>query len=95
MTLPAFKKRSMQVRYDILLEQTRREVILTVLALIGGNVFGRSVSLPFNRALHCTQTVITSDLSREFDACGEHEIAELLAALRHVQTSLAQVLAGM
>ncbi|SPB18031.1 methyl-accepting chemotaxis sensory transducer [Caballeronia novacaledonica] len=66
-------------------------LVVLMLALIGGYLFSRSVSRPLNRALGCAQAVATGDLSLEFDARGKDEIAELLAALKHMQTSLAQV----
>ena len=46
---------------------------------------------PLNHASGCVQAFATSDLSLEFDARGKDEIAELLTALKHMQTSLAQV----
>ncbi|WP_250479263.1 MULTISPECIES: methyl-accepting chemotaxis protein [unclassified Caballeronia] len=66
-------------------------LVVLALALIGGYVFSRSVSRPLNRALGCAQAVATGDLSLEFDARGKDEIAELLVALKHMQTSLAKV----
>ncbi|WMY10955.1 methyl-accepting chemotaxis protein [Paraburkholderia phenoliruptrix] len=65
-------------------------VVLT-LAMVGGYLFSRTVSRPLARALACAQAVATGDLSLEFEARGKDEIAELLAALKHMQTSLARV----
>ncbi|BBQ01211.1 methyl-accepting chemotaxis protein (plasmid) [Burkholderia sp. SFA1] len=66
-------------------------LLVLALALIGGYLFSRTVSRPLARALGCAQAVATGDLSLEFEARGKDEIAELLAALKHMQTSLAQV----
>ncbi|WP_250536351.1 methyl-accepting chemotaxis protein [Caballeronia sp. AZ10_KS36] len=61
------------------------------LALGGGFLFSRTVSRPIARALGCAQAVAEGDLSLDFDAHGKDEIAELLGALKHMQTSLANV----
>ncbi|SAK99196.1 methyl-accepting chemotaxis sensory transducer [Caballeronia fortuita] len=61
------------------------------LALVGGYLFSRTVSRPLARALGCAQAVATGDLSLDFDTRGKDEIAELLAALKQMQTSLARV----
>lgn len=61
------------------------------LAMIGGYLFSRTVSGPLLRALGCARAVATGDLSLEFDAHGKDEIAELLIALKHMQSSLANV----
>ncbi|RZF23824.1 HAMP domain-containing protein [Paraburkholderia sp. UYCP14C] len=66
-------------------------LLVLTLALIGGYLFSRTVSRPLVRALGCAQAVAAGDLSLEFDSRGQDEIAELLAALKHMQTSLALV----
>jgi methyl-accepting chemotaxis protein len=60
-------------------------------AMVGGVMFSRTVSRPIVRALGCAQAVATGDLSLDFDTHGKDEIAELLGALKHMQTSLANV----
>jgi methyl-accepting chemotaxis protein len=62
-----------------------------IIAMAGGIFFSRTVSRPIVRALDCAQAVATGDLSLEFDTHGKDEIAELLGALKHMQTSLANV----
>jgi methyl-accepting chemotaxis protein len=65
--------------------------IVLALASIGGYLFSRTVSRPLARALGCAKAVAAGDLSLEFEASGKDEIAELLAALQHMQSSLATV----
>ena len=62
-----------------------------VLASIGGYLFSRSVSRPLARALGCAQAVAAGDLSLDFHSDGKDEIAALLVALKHMQSSLASV----
>ncbi|WP_144110232.1 methyl-accepting chemotaxis protein [Paraburkholderia sp. BCC1886] len=68
-------------------------IMLAVLALgmIGGFLFSRSVSRPLGRALGCARAVATGDLSLDFDSSGKDEIAQLLNALKDMQSSLSQV----
>ncbi|MCC8396375.1 methyl-accepting chemotaxis protein [Paraburkholderia sp. MMS20-SJTR3] len=66
-------------------------LVVLALASVGGYLFSRTVSRPLARALGCAQAVAAGDLSLEFDANGKDEIAELLAALKHMQASLANV----
>ena len=63
------------------------------LAMIGGVLFSRTVSRPLGRALGCARAVATGDLSMEFDSGGKDEIAQLLVALKDMQSSLSQVVA--
>lgn len=70
-------------------------LMLSVLALamIGGVMFSRTVSRPLGHALNCARAVATGNLSMEFDSSGKDEIAQLLAALKDMQSSLSQVVA--
>ena len=63
------------------------------LAMIGGVMFSRTVSLPLGHALRCARAVATGNLSMDFDSSGKDEIAQLLAALKDMQSSLSQVVA--
>ena len=63
------------------------------LAMIGGVMFSRTVSLPLGHALRCAQAVATGNLSMDFDSSGKDEIAQLLAALKDMQSSLSLVVA--
>jgi methyl-accepting chemotaxis protein len=63
------------------------------LAMIGGVMFSRTVSLPLGHALRCARAVATGNLSMDFDSSGRDEIAQLLAALKDMQSSLSQVVA--
>ncbi len=67
-------------------------VVLT-LAMVGGYLFSRTVSRPLGRALGCARAVAKGDLSMEFDSSGNDEIAQLLTALKVMQSSLADVVA--
>ncbi|MDR5770909.1 MULTISPECIES: methyl-accepting chemotaxis protein [unclassified Caballeronia] len=66
-------------------------LFVLALSLIGGYLFSRTVSGPLVRALGCARAVAKGDLSHEFETDGKDEIAELLVALKHMQTSLATV----
>lgn len=66
-------------------------LVVLMLTMIGGYVFSRTVSIPLVRAVDCARAVAMGDLSLEFETRGKDEIAELLTALKHMQTSLAQV----
>lgn len=68
-------------------------LVVLALAMIGGYMFSRTVSLPLGRALGCAQAVATGDLSMEFDSSGKDEIAQLLSALKVMQSSLSNVVA--
>src|SRR5471032_638336 len=61
------------------------------IAMVGGFLFSRTVSRPLGRALGCARAVATGDLSLDFDSSGKDEIAQLLAALKDMQSSLSQV----
>jgi methyl-accepting chemotaxis protein len=63
------------------------------LAMIGGVMFSRTVSRPLGHALSCARAVATGNLSMDFDSSGKDEIAQLLAALKDMQSSLSQVVA--
>jgi methyl-accepting chemotaxis protein len=66
-------------------------LVVLVVASVAGYLFSLSVSRPLARALGCAQAVAAGDLSLEFEAQGKDEIAELLAALKEMQSSLANV----
>jgi methyl-accepting chemotaxis protein len=70
-------------------------IVLAVLALamIGGFLFSRTLSRPLGRALGCARAAATGDLSMDFDTSGKDEIAQLLVALKDMQSSLSQVVA--
>jgi methyl-accepting chemotaxis protein len=63
------------------------------LAMIGGVMFSRTVWRPLGHALSCARAVATGNLSMDFDSSGKDEIAQLLAALKDMQSSLSQVVA--
>jgi HAMP domain-containing protein len=63
------------------------------LAMIGGFLFSRTVSRPLGRALGCARAAATGDLSMDFGTSGKDEIAQLLVALKDMQSSLSQVVA--
>jgi methyl-accepting chemotaxis protein len=59
--------------------------------IFGGFVFSRGITRPLIRAVATTRAVAAGDLAVEIEARGKDEIAELLQALGHMQTSLAKV----
>jgi methyl-accepting chemotaxis protein-1 (serine sensor receptor) len=61
--------------------------------MIGGFLFSRTVSRPLGRALGCARAAATGDLSMDFGTSGKDEIAQLLVALKDMQSSLSQVVA--
>lgn len=61
------------------------------LALAGGFVFSRTVTLPLGRAAQFARKVAEGDLSADLHTSGDDETAELLAALEQMQSSLARV----
>jgi methyl-accepting chemotaxis protein len=65
------------------------------LAMIGGILFSRTISGPLRIAVECANAVATGDLSVDLDAAGKDEIAQLLAALKDMQSSLSQVVANV
>ncbi len=55
----------------------------------------RSVTRPIKRAVEVSRAVAAGDLSLQFDASGRNETAQLLAALKEMQDSLARVVHGV
>jgi methyl-accepting chemotaxis protein len=55
----------------------------------------RSITRPINQAVQVSRAVAGGDLSLEFDATGQSETAQLLASLKAMQTSLAQVVGNV
>ncbi|MEF7616075.1 methyl-accepting chemotaxis protein [Aquincola sp. MAHUQ-54] len=76
----------------------------TVAALIGAalaiaGVMGtwliRSTTRPINEAVRVARSVAAGDLTTQFDASGHSETAQLLAALKEMQTRLADIVGGV
>ncbi|KAB1597105.1 HAMP domain-containing protein [Burkholderia cepacia] len=65
-------------------------VVLGV-AMVGAFLFSRAILSPLDRAVACAQAVAEGDLTRDVDAAGRDEIADLLRALRTMQASLSGV----
>ena len=65
-------------------------VVLGV-AMVGAFLFSRAILRPLDRAVACAQAVAEGDLTRDVDAAGRDEIADLLRALQTMQTSLSGV----
>ncbi|KVE80286.1 chemotaxis protein [Burkholderia cepacia] len=65
-------------------------VVLGV-AMVGAFLFSRAILRPLDRAVACAQAVAEGDLTRDVDAAGRDEIADLLRALRTMQASLSGV----
>ncbi|MGU7775266.1 methyl-accepting chemotaxis protein [Burkholderia sp. MR1-5-21] len=66
-------------------------VVVLGIAMIGAFLFSRSILRPLDAAVACAKAVADGDLTREVDASGRDEIAELLRALQTMQTSLSGV----
>ncbi len=62
-----------------------------VAGMVGSVMFSRSVTGPSSRAVGVTQAVAAGDLSLQFDAKGEDEVAHLLQALKLMQSGLVSV----
>ena len=56
-----------------------------------GVLFSRTVTRPIARAVAVARAVAAGDLSRQFNAQGKDETAQLLSALQHMQASLTRV----
>ncbi|MCA3861962.1 MAG: HAMP domain-containing protein [Burkholderia sp.] len=65
-------------------------VVLGV-AMVGALLFSRAILRPLDRAVACAQAVAGGDLTRNVDATGRDEIADLLRALQTMQASLSGV----
>jgi methyl-accepting chemotaxis protein-1 (serine sensor receptor) len=65
------------------------------LAVLGGYLFSRTISRPLHKALGCAEAVANGDLSLDFDTDGKDEVAQLLIALRKMQTSLSNVVSNV
>ncbi|WP_186249095.1 MULTISPECIES: methyl-accepting chemotaxis protein, partial [unclassified Burkholderia] len=65
-------------------------VVLGV-AMVGVFLFSRAILRPLDRAVACAQAVAEGDLTRDVDAAGRDEIADLLRALQTMQASLSGV----
>ena len=57
----------------------------------GAFMFSRSITRPLNRAIDVAHTVADGNLTSEWHATGNDEVAELLGALKNMQTSLSRV----
>jgi methyl-accepting chemotaxis protein len=55
----------------------------------------RSITRPISRAVEVSRAVASGDLSLQFEASGQNETAQLLSALKDMQTSLTTVVAGV
>ena len=72
---------------------------LTLLLALGVGVLMalwiiRSITRPINLAVQVSRAVAAGDLSVQFDTSGKSEIAQLLVALKEMQTSLVGVVSG-
>ena len=55
----------------------------------------RSITRPLHQAVGIARAVADGDLSQQFDASGQSETSQLLAALKAMQTNLAQVVGNV
>jgi methyl-accepting chemotaxis protein-1 (serine sensor receptor) len=68
-------------------------LVVCMLGVGGGFLFSRTIVRPLRRAVESARAVAEGNLTHEIDAVGNDEVAELLQALRHMQSSLAKVVA--
>ncbi|WP_114971107.1 methyl-accepting chemotaxis protein [Rhodoferax ferrireducens] len=66
-------------------------IIALVIAVLMGIWIIRSITRPLNQAVDISRAVAAGDLSLQFDVKGKNETAQLLIALKEMQTSLADV----
>ena len=66
-------------------------VVVTVLGVVGGVLFSRTIARPLVRAVAVARNVAAGDLGQSIDSTGQDETAQLLAALNDMQAALAQV----
>ena len=67
---------------------------IALLAILGW-LLVRSITRPLNQAVEVSRAVAAGDLSLQFEASGKNETAQLLMALKNMQTSLAQVVGNV
>ena len=63
--------------------------------MVGAALFSRAVIRPVAQAVAVARAVAAGDLSRTITVQGDGEVAQLLAALREMQTGLAQVVGSV
>ena len=68
-------------------------LVVCVIGIGGGFLFSRTIVRPLRRAVGAARAVAEGDLTVQIDGTGNDEVAELLQALRHMQGSLAKVVA--
>jgi len=62
---------------------------------IGGVLFSRAITRPIGQAVEVARGVAAGDLTLKFDARGSDEAAQLLRALKEMQSSLASVVSSV
>ena len=70
-------------------------LVVCCVVLFGGVLFSRTITRPIRQAVEVARGVAAGDLSLAFDAQGEDEAAQLLVALREMQSSLATVVSSV
>ncbi len=68
-------------------------LVVCVIGICGGFLFSRTIVRPLRRAVDAARAVAEGDLTVPIEGTGNDEVAELLQALRHMQGSLANVVA--
>ena len=70
-------------------------LVVCAATMLGAVLFSRLINRPIGRALDVARAVAAGDLSQQFDTHGEDETAQLLLALKDMQTHLASVVGGV
>ena len=70
-------------------------LVVCGVGLLGGVLFSRTITRPIDQAVAVASAVAAGDLSLEFNAHGKDETAQLLSALRAMQSSLAKVVGNV
>ena len=93
--------------YDASLKQTEtdasqgQEILLggLILALLLGTaasvILTRSITKPLQQAVHCARSIADGDLTQPVEIMGKDEAAELLQALKNMQSSLVSIVGNV
>jgi methyl-accepting chemotaxis protein-1 (serine sensor receptor) len=83
-------------RYETIRNVSIASIVLGLLfAVFFGMAIARGITVPLRRAVEITEGVAHGDLTANIDGSGSDEIAALMQALSHMQTSLAGVVTSV
>ncbi|WP_416760650.1 methyl-accepting chemotaxis protein [Roseateles sp. So40a] len=70
-------------------------VIAVIIGGVGGLTIARSIIVPARKAKDAAQAISSGDLSQHIDVQGSDELAQMLGAMRDMQTALSGVVASV